>query len=463
MSAPMPTPDNLLSDRLRDFGARFRGELIRQGSDAYDVARTVWNGMIDRHPTAIARCRSVADVQSAIRFARDNDLPIAIRGGGHNAAGLAVCDGGLVIDLRGMRDVVVDPITRVARAGGGATWGNFDAATAAHGLATTGGAVSTTGIAGLTLGGGLGWLMRSYGMTCDNLVGAEVVTADGQVLRASATEHADLFWGLRGGGGNFGVVTTFEFQLHPVTTVLGGILFYPLARARDVLRVYRDAMRSAPDALTVFAAMMHSPDGHPVCGLAVCYNGPVDEGEQVIAPIRAFERSIAGEVGPMPYTALQSMLDAGFPSGLQVHWRSEFLASLPDELIDAMVSAYEQVPSPLSAILVEQFGGAVHRVPHESTAFDNRDADFNLVIVSRWQDPTDAERNVAWARATSDAAKPFTNGRVYVNYIGAGEAPDRVRAAFSPDKFARLVEVKHKYDPNNVFRINQNIPPRTAG
>jgi FAD/FMN-containing dehydrogenase len=437
MSAPTPVPNNILSDRLRDFSARFHGDLLRPGNDGYEAARIVWNGMVDRRPAAIARCRTVDDVQSAIRFARENDLPIAIRGGGHNAAGLAVCDGGLVIDLRGMRDVVVDPVARTAHAGGGATWGEFDAATTAHGLATTGGAVSTTGIAGLTLGGGLGWLMRSYGMTCDNLIGAEVVTADGQV----------------------GVVTTFEFQLHRVAKVLGGILFYPLARARDVLRFYRDFVRTAPDALTVFAAMMHTPDGQPVCGLAICYNGPAEEGERAIKAIRDFEPAIAGEVGPIPYTALQSMLDGGFPSGLQVHWRSEFLASIPDTLIDALVSAYERVPSPLSALIIEQFGGAVHRVPAASTAFDNRDSDFNLVIVSRWTDPAAAERNVVWARATSDAAKPFTNGRVYVNYIGVGEAPDRVRAAFSPEKFARLAQVKKQYDPRNVFRINQNIPP----
>jgi FAD/FMN-containing dehydrogenase len=241
--------------------------------------------------------------------------------------------------------------------------------------------------------------------------------------------------------------------------VLGGILFYPLARARDVLRFYRDFVRSAPDALAVFAAMMHSPEGHPVCGLAMCYNGPAEEGESAIKAIRDFEAPIAGAVGPMPYTTLQTMLDAGFPSGLQVHWRSEFLASIPDELIDALVSAYERVPSPLSAILIEQFGGAVHRVPNANAAFDNRDSDFNLVIVSRWADPAAAERNVIWARATSDASKPFTNGRVYVNYIGVGEAPDRVRAAFGPEKFGRLTQVKRQYDPRNVFRINQNIPP----
>jgi FAD/FMN-containing dehydrogenase len=455
----MSAPSILSDDRLREFSARFHGDLIHPGSSTYDSARSVWNAMIDRRPACIARCKSVSDVQAALRFARENDLTIAIRGGGHNVAGLAVCDDGIVIDLGGMRDVVVDPVRQTARAGGGATWADFDNATAAHGLATTGGAISSTGIAGLTLGGGLGWLMRKYGMACDNLIGAEVVTADGQVLMASATENADLFWALRGGGGNFGVVTTFEYQLHPVSTVLGGMLMYPLNRARQVWRFFRDFTRTAPDELTMFAGMMHSPDGIPVVGLLMCYNGSIEDGERVIKPVRDFEPPVVDAVQPMPYVAIQSMLDAGFPPGLQVHWRSEYIAQLPDEFIDAAVAAYERVPSPLSAMLLEQFGGAVGRVPRDEMAFDQRDADYNLVIVSRWANPSDAEGNVAWARATSEAAKPFTTGRVYVNYIDASDAPDRVRAAFSPEKFARLTEIKRKYDPSNVFRMNQNISP----
>jgi FAD/FMN-containing dehydrogenase len=449
----------VVQDPLSEFSVRFRGDLLRPGADAYESARKVWNGMIDRRPIAIARCKTVSDVQDALRFARENNVPVAVRGGGHNAAGLGVCDAGLVIDLSAMRDVIVDPVKRTARAGGGATWADFDRATAAHGLATTGGAVSTTGIGGLTLGGGLGWLMRSYGLACDNMIGAEVVTADGNVLRASPTENADLFWGLRGGGGNFGVVTTFEFELHAVSTVFGGMLLYPLARARDVLRVYRDVTRSAPDALTVFAAMMHSPDGLPVIALVICYNGSPEAGERAIKGFREFEKPIVDALGPMPYTALQTMLDAGFPSGLQVHWRSEFVTSIPDDLIEAAVSAFEEVPSPLSAILIEQLGGAVSRVPRAGTAFDQRDSDYNLVIISRWANPAEADANVTWARKTSNAATPFTTGRVYVNYIGAGEAPDRVRAAFGADKFARLSTIKRKYDPKNIFHSNQNIPP----
>jgi FAD/FMN-containing dehydrogenase len=447
------------SSPFQDLADGFDGEVILPSSPDYDARRAVWNGMIDRRPACIAICKNVSDVQKAVKFARANNLTLAVRGGGHNAAGLSSVDGGLVIDLRGMRDVVVDPARKIARAGGGATWGDFDNATAAHGLAAIGGVVSTTGVAGLTLGGGLGWLMRSYGLACDNMVGAEVVTADGRVLRASASENPDLFWALRGGGGNFGVVTTFEFQLHDVSTVLGGMLIYPISRARDVLRLYRDVTRSAPDALTVFAAMMHTPDGVPVVALALCYNGPVNEGERAIAAIRSFGSPIAGEVGPIPYTALQSMLDAGFPSGLQVHWRSEFAAALPDELIDALVAAFKDVKSPLSALLIEQFGGAVKRIPSDATAFDQRDATYNLVIVSRWMTPGDAEPNVQWARSTSDAVKPFGTGTVYVNYIGAGETPDRVRASFSPEKFARLASIKLRYDPTNLFRMNQNIPP----
>lgn len=452
-------PIELTTDRLRDFGTRLQGSLLQPGGEGYEDARRVWNGMVDRRPACIARCTSTADVQAAVAFAREHGLAAAIRGGGHNAAGLAVADGAVVIDLSGMREVFVDAANRTARVGGGATWGDLDSATAKHGLATTGGAISSTGVAGLTLGGGLGWLMRSYGLACDNLIGADLVLADGRAVHASESENADLFWAIRGGGGNFGVVTTFEFRLHPVSTVLGGMLVYPLARAREVIRFYRDFTANAPDALTTFVGMMHSPDGHPITAAIVCYNGPADEGERAIKPLREFEGAIAGEIGPMPYTALQTMLDAGFPSGLQVYWRSEFISAIPDELIDAAVSAYERVPSPLSAVLIEQFGGAVKRVPRESMAYDQRDADYNLVIVSRWGDPAEAERNIAWARDISAAAQPFTTGRVYVNYIGMGESGDRVRAAYGAEKYARLAAIKRTYDPGNLFRINQNIVP----
>jgi FAD/FMN-containing dehydrogenase len=447
------------ASQFHDLAVGFAGELILPGSPEYDATRAVWNAMIDRRPACIAVCKTVGDVRRAVQFARARNLTLAVRGGGHNAAGLSSVDDGLVVDLREMRDVIVDPVRKTARAGGGATWADFDRATAALGLATTGGVISSTGIGGLSLGGGLGWLMRSYGLACDNIISAEVVTADGRVLRADANENPELFWALRGGGGNFGIVTAFEFQLHDVSTVLGGMLIYPISRARDVLRLYRDVTRTAPDELTVFAAMMHAPDGMPVIALAMCYNGPVNEGERAIDAIRAFGSPIAGEVGPIPYTALQTMLDAGFPSGLQVHWRSEFAASLPDAAIDALVDTFKDVGSPLSALLIEQFGGAVRRVPSDATAFDQRDAAFNLVIVSRWASPADADANVFWARSASDALAAFGNGRVYVNYIGAGEKPDRVREAFGPEKYARLAAIKRRYDPTNLFRMNQNIPP----
>jgi FAD/FMN-containing dehydrogenase len=449
----------MTASSLSEFASDFRGELIVPSSESYNSARRVWNGMIDRRPSCIALCKTVEDVQTALRYATANDLPLAIRGGGHNAAGLSVCDDGIVIDLREMKSVVVDPVKRTARAGGGATWGDFDRATAEHGLATTGGAISSTGIAGLTLGGGLGWLMRSYGLACDNMIGATVVTADGSIVHASERENSDLLWALRGGGGNFGIVTEFEFALHPVRTVFGGMLVYPLQWAKDVLRVYKTVVASAPDALTVFAVLTHSPDGHAVIALAICYNGSVEDGERVIKPIRDFATPVAGAVGPTPYTALQTMLDAGLPSGLNVHWRSEFVSSIPDELIDEVVASYEDASSPLNIILIEQLGGAVKHVRDDATAFDHRGSDYNLVVIGRWIDPATADRHVSWARETSDAVKPFTSGRVYVNYIGAGESPDRVRAAFSPEKFAELARVKSKYDPRNVFRMNQNIPP----
>jgi FAD/FMN-containing dehydrogenase len=433
------------------------GTVLLPGNDEYDGAREVWNGMIDKRPAAIARCASTADVAAAIGFAREQEIPLSIRGGGHNAAGSALCDDGLVIDLTAMRNVSVDPEARTARAQGGATWADFDHATSAHGLATTGGAISTTGIAGLTLGGGLGWLMRSYGMACDNLRSVEIVTADGEVRRASATEHPDLFWAVRGGGGNFGVVTEFEYQLHPVSTVLGGMLVHPAARAKEALHFLREFHQTAPDELTVFTGMMTSPDGMPIVAFLVCYNGPVEEGERTLAPLRAFGPPVADMVQPMSYVAHQSSLDEGFPAGLQVYWRSDFIQQLSDEAIDTLVEHYSQITSPLSALLLEQFGGAVKRVGKDETAFVHRDADFNLAIISRWTDPADADRHIAWARGVHSAIKPYTSG-TYVNYLGE-EGEDRVRAAYGAEVYDRLVAVKNEYDPTNLFRSNQNIKP----
>jgi FAD/FMN-containing dehydrogenase len=453
------SPQPELSDSaLRAFRANFSGETLRAGDADYDAARQVWNGMIDRRPALIARCAGPNDVVRAINLARAEGLPVAVRGGGHNAAGLAVADGGLVIDLSPMRSVVVDPVAQTARAGGGATWSDFDRATQAHGLATTGGAISTTGIAGLTLGGGLGWLMRSYGLACDNLIAAEVVTADGRVLNASADENADLFWGLRGGGGNFGIVTAFTYRLHPVGTMLGGMLVHSATRADDVLRNYREVTIGAPDGLTTFAALMTSPDGAPIVAVLPSWNGPLAEGEAAVRPLREFGPPLADQVGPIAYTDLQAMLDEGFPPGLQVYWRSDFLTGLSDEAIAVIVEHFDRITSPLSAIIIEQLGGAVARVGADDTAFDHRGADYNLAIVGRWTDPTEADRHVAWVRGLAAALRPFARG-VYVNYLGVGDDAARVRAAYRPATFDRLAAVKAAYDPTNLFRLNQNIPP----
>ena len=445
-----------LNPSLQSFGTGLGGTVIRRGDAGYDQARRVWNGMIDRSPAAIFRCSSTADVVAAVNFAREEGLVLAVRGGGHNAAGLALVDDGLVIDLSGMRGIRVDAGKRIAYVQGGTLWRDLDAATHAHGLATTGGVISSTGVGGLTLGGGLGWLMRQHGLACDNVLAVEIVTADGQVRRASATENPDLFWAVRGGGGNFGVVTGFEFRLHPMRTLYAGMLVFPGPQAPQVLRRYRDVAESAPDELTVFAALMTSPDGHPITAIFPAYNGPVSKAEAAVKPFRDLG-PVADQVAEMPYPALQSMLDDGFPSGLHVYWRSDFLKGLPDEALDTLVDRFQAITSPLSALLIEQFGGAVARVPADETAFAQRDAMFNLAIVSRWTDAATAATHTDWARQTSAAIRPFASGGVYVNYLGE-EGADRIKAAYGP-KYEKLVAVKQKYDPNNLFRVNQNIQP----
>lgn len=455
MSTTLPNSSSISWSTL---SAALSGDVLRPEHPRYEEARHVWNGMIDLHPAAIARCRTVDDVVAAVRFARAHDLPLAVRGGGHNAAGLAVVDNGLVIDLSEMRDVEVDPERRLARVGGGATWADLDAATTAHGLATTGGAISMTGVAGLTLGGGLGWLMRAYGLACDNLIGAQVVLADGSVVTTSETDNPELLWGLRGGGGNFGVVTEFVFQLHPLAGVYGGLILHPRDRAREAIRHYRAETAQDPDALTAFCALLHSPDGAPLVAYVMAYAGDATAGEDAVAGYRAFAEPVADMVGPMPYTALQQMLDDGFKPGPHVYWRSHFLTGLPDEAIDIIVAAANAAPSPMSAVLIEHFGGAVARVGRDDTAFDHRDAEYNLAIVARWLDPADADANIAWARQLWNEMQPYARG-VYVNYLGVGESADRVREAYSPAKFARLAALKRQYDPENLFRRNQNIAP----
>ena len=442
---------------LDSFGTGLEATIIRKGDAEYDAARRVWNGMIDRSPAIIVRPTSTAEVVAAVKLARDSGLVLAVRGGGHSAAGLGMCDDGVVIDLSAMRNVRVDAAHRIAYVQGGALWRDLDAATHPHGLATTGGLISSTGVGGLTLGGGLGWMMRQHGLACDNVMAAEIVTADGQVRRVSATENPDLFWAIRGGGGNFGVVTTFEFKLHPMKTLYAGMLVFPGPRAPEVLRRYRDLAMSAPDELTLFTGLMTSPDGHPINAIFAAYNGPASKGEAAIKPFRDMG-PVADMVSEMPYPALQSMLDDGFPHGLNVYWRSDFLKGLPDAALDMLVDRFNAITSPLSALLIEQFGGAVARVSADETAFAQRDAMFNLAIISRWADAATAQTHIDWAKASSEAARPFASGGVYVNYLGV-EGVDRVKAAYG-SKYDKLVAVKTKYDPSNLFSTNQNIQPK---
>jgi FAD/FMN-containing dehydrogenase len=438
--------------------ASLRGELLRPGDDTYAESRKVWNGMIDHRPALIARCAETADVIETITFARDNDLLVSVRGGGHNIAGKAVCTGGLMIDLSHMRSVAVDPLNRTARVDGGATLGELDGATQASGLATTAGVVTHTGVAGLTLGGGVGRLARKYGLACDNLLSVELVTAEGQVVRTSASEHSDLFWGVRGAGANFGVATSFEFQLHPVGPgVLGGVVVHPLEKARAALKFYYEYSRSAPDELSADAFFLTSTDGDPVFAISVCYIGPMEEGERVLEPLRRFGPPLADEVGPAAYTELQAAGDAFFPVGLHYYWKSHFLEEIPDDAIEAAVSHFASVPSPRSLIVFQQFGGAVSRVAHSETAFRHRNAQYDNFAASIWTDPRESEMHEQWVREWWDMMSPFSIGAEYVNNLGE-EGEDRVRAAYG-DNYERLVVLKNKYDPTNFFRLNANIQP----
>ena len=440
---------------------QLRGQLLRPGDDAYDSARKVWNGMIDRRPALIARCAGVEDITACVDFARDHDLLIAVRGGGHNVAGSAVCDGGLVVDLSSMRSVQVDPKTRTARAASGATWGDFDRETQAFGLATTGGFVSSTGIAGLTLGGGLGWLMCNFGLSCDNLLSVEMVTADGSVVTASDTENADLFWAVRGGGGNFGIVSAFEYRLRPLGQLFGGLLIHPFERAEEALRFFRDFAMTAPDELTSAAGLLTSPEGTRAIAIVLVYSGPLEEGARLLQPIRAFGPPIEDHIGAMSYREVQTMLDATVPAGRRYYWKSSFLSGLSDEGIAVLVERFGDVPSPQSQVLIERLGGAVSRVGRDETVFDHRDAPFNLLVMSAWSDAAGDRVNIAWARETWKAMQPLSSGGVYVNYLGeeADEGIERIKAAYGPEKYERLATIKSKYDPQNLFRMNQNIQP----
>jgi FAD/FMN-containing dehydrogenase len=443
---------------LSAFQASLRGKLLRPGDAAYNEARTIHNGMIDRHPGLIVQCAGVADVINAVHFARANHLLVAVRGGGHNVAGFAVCDGGLMIDLSGMKSVWVDPARQTARAEGGVTWGDLDHETQVFGLATTGGAARPTGIAGLTLGGGHGLLMRRFGLACDNLLSVDLVTADGQLRRVSATEHPDLFWGVRGGGGNFGVATSFEFQLHPVGPLLGGMLIYPMHQAKEFLRLYRDFTRTAPDELGSAVVLATLPDGTPAAVTILGFCGALEEGEHLLQPLRAFGPPLQDLVGPMPYTRLQSIVETVNPPGLRNYWKSSYLESLSEEAMTTLLDSFATVPSPHSHVVIEHLGGAVSRHGRDETAYTHRDALYNYVIGGIWSNPGEDDQNIRWVRGLWEAMQPFASGEVYVNYE-ADQGIDRVKAAYSEAAYARLVALKNTYDPTNLFRLNQNIKP----
>jgi FAD/FMN-containing dehydrogenase len=446
----------------------FQGQVHSPGDEGYDTARAVFNGMIDRRPTMIAVCESTDDVVAAVGFARDEGLPISVYGGGHSVTGASVLDDGLVIDMRGMKAIAVDPEARTARAEAGLNWGEFDAATQEHGLAVTGGRVPDTGIAGLALGSGSGWLERKCGFTCDNLLGAEVVTADGRVVQASATENADLFWALRGGGGNFGIVTAFTLRLHPVGPVVyGGLLAWPAFMAGEVVRFWREFMTSAPDEVGSALAFITAPPadfvpepvrGHPIVGCIVCYAGDPDEGERVMTPLREFGPPGLNLLGPMPYVAVQDIITEANPPGRRNYWSADFLAELPDDAVDALVEHATAPVSPFSSMLLVAGGGAVARVPDDETAFGSRTAPFNTHYLSMWESEEDDAANIAYTRGIAAAMKPWTTGQVYLNYIG-DEGLHRVESSFGAKKYARLQEIKSRWDPENVFSHNQNIKP----
>ncbi len=452
------TKRELDTTAVDDLRGRMRGPLLAAGDDGYDAARRIWNAMIDKRPGLIARCAGTADVREAVRFAATHGLLVSVRGGGHNVAGTAVCDDGLMIDLSLMQGIHVDPAAQTAWAQPGVLWQDFDHETEAFGLATTGGVVGETGIAGLTLGGGVGWLVRKHGLVCDNLLAADVVTADGQLRRATPHENAELFWGLRGGGGNFGVVTAFQYRLHPVPAILGGLVIHPRAAARDVVRFHRDFVASAPEELTSYVALLTAPDGLPVVGVASCYCGDLREGERVLSPLRKFGAPLVDQMQPMPYTGMQGLFGPSFPWGHRNYWKSSFLRELPDAAIDAVVTHADRARSPLSAVALEYYGGAASRVAPGATAFPHRAATYNLIVLGQWREAAEDPVHIAWARDLWDSVQPWSSGAVFMNALGEDASPDAVREAYGAN-YARLAALKATVDEKNLFRLNQNIAP----
>ena len=456
-------PGDTTIERLRE---QVSGAVITSEDEGYEEARRVYNAMIDRRPRVVVRCTQAGDVAAAVGFARDNELAVAVRGGGHSVPGFGTGDDAVVVDLSGMRDVSVDPERRTARAQGGATWGNFNDATHAHGLATTGGIVSTTGIGGLTLGGGIGYLARGVGLSCDNLISAEVVTADGASIKASERESEDLFWALRGGGGNFGVVTSFEYRLHPVREIYGGPIFFELDQARNLLEFYRDFIKDAPEEMGGFPAFQIAPPlpfipadrhGDKFAIFVACWAGPVDQGERALAPLHDVAPVVAEHVGPMPYPALNSAFDGLYPPGLHHYWKANFVTDLTDEAIDAHVEHGSQVPVLQSTVHFYPINGACHRVAPDATAFAYREANFATVIAGMWPDATQDEANINWVRDYYMATAPLSEDGGYINFM-SGDDQDRIRSNYKGN-YERLVAAKRKYDPGNMFRLNQNIRP----
>jgi FAD/FMN-containing dehydrogenase len=451
-----------MTGSLSELATTFSGQLLQPADADYEQVRKVHNGLIDKKPALIARCRGAADVVDAIKLAHTRKLGVSVRGGGHNVAGRAAIDGGVMIDLSLMKGIHVDPRARTARAQGGLTWNTFNRETQLHGLATTGGVVSTTGIAGLTLGGGLGWLMGKHALALDNLLSVELVLADGRIVTASETENPDLFWAVRGGGGNFGVATSFEYRLHPVGPMItGGLIAYPFDAAWDVLRYFRDVTAKLPDEFTVFAGFVHAPDGSGVklAAMVLCHCGTVAEGEAAARPIKAFGKPAMDAIGPIPYSQMNSMLDTGYPAGALNYWKSNFLTGLGDEAIRTMIDCFARCPTPMGQLLLEHFHGAVTRIAPADTAFPHRAPGYNMLVLAQWMDPKQSDACIAWARESYATLQPFVGSGRYVNYLDDDERAETASAAAYGPNYRRLQKVKAEYDPANFFRINQNILP----
>jgi FAD/FMN-containing dehydrogenase len=450
--------ENLSELEIDEFRKSIQGTLISPTNEAYDASRAVWNGMIDKHPGLICQCKTQSDVVNAVNFAQNHNILISVKGGGHNVAGNAVCEGGLMIDLSQMKGIKINHENQTVEAEAGLLWNELDAETQKYGLATTGGTVSHTGVAGLTLGGGLGWLMGKHGLSCDNLLSAEIVLANGETLTANENQNTDIFWAIRGGGGNFGIVTSFTFQLHKVgPNIIGGMILYPRETAPEVLKFYREFARTTPDELMIFASLMYTPDGIPVIALLVGWFGELSEGELYIKPIRDFGSPMVDLVAEMPYVALNSLIDAAVPHGLGRYWKSGYLPEIKDELIDTIMEQAAIQPSPYSFILFFHVKGKAARIDSESTAYGNRGDLWDFDIVSQWADPADATKNTEWVRNFFAKVEPLTKG-VYVNHLDVDDGNARVKAAYGKN-YERLLAVKKQYDPTNFFRLNNNIVP----